>query len=308
MFENSNNKQEGDTVGKYRISGSTFRRCTANKGGAIYLDDAQYITIQDSYFYYNSALNNTDDTIQGIGGCVQYYCDISTQDCDLTFDGVNTFENNYADVRGGAINWEVMEPNIDETYMDFEGNRAIRYGDNIACYASGLIQLTEEEYYFHLYRIGLYDYGPYRDPPEQEDLPYFSTLLEEEDEEGTRRLFFEKRRMAADDGYEEIQSGGVVPNLYLAHVDKYNQIVGSDFDSRVRVEVDSFYEQTEAAQEYNALLEGQTQYATLGGVVIVKDLQLTGTPTETYGVSFISDGIDTTLPANVEFLAEINAT
>lgn len=129
--------------------------------------------------------------------------------------------DNFADVRGGAINWEVNEPSIDLNWMHFEGNFAARYGHNIACYASGLIQLTEEEYYYHLYIIGLYDYGPYRDPPNPSDLPYFSTLLEDEDEDG-RRLFFEQRRLDAEEGLDEIRSGGVVPNVYLAHVDKYN--------------------------------------------------------------------------------------
>jgi hypothetical protein len=37
-------------------------------------------------------------------------------------------------------------------------------------------------------------------------------------------------------------------------------------------------------------------------VVKVADLVLTGSPTETYGVSFISDGIDVDLPANEEIL------
>lgn len=123
---------------------------------------------------------------------MQYYCNVEDPDCDLTFYGENTFKDNYSAVRGGAINWEVNEPDLDLDWMVFEGNYAERYGHNIACYASGLIQLTEEEYYYHLYLIGLFDYGPYRDPPNPEDLPYFSTLLEKDDEdEDTRRLFFE---------------------------------------------------------------------------------------------------------------------
>jgi len=70
FFENSNNKQAADGPGKYEIKGSIFKRCTAYQGGAVYLDDAQYTNIEDSYFYENKAINNTDDTIQGIGGSV----------------------------------------------------------------------------------------------------------------------------------------------------------------------------------------------------------------------------------------------
>lgn len=57
-------------------------------------------------------------------------------DCDLTFTENNTFTDNYAEVRGGVLNWEVNEPDLDLDYMLFEGNYAERYGNNIACYAS----------------------------------------------------------------------------------------------------------------------------------------------------------------------------
>jgi len=35
----------------------------------------------------------------------------------------------------------------------------------------------------------------------------------------------ERRNLAAQEGLDFIQSGGTVPTFYLAHVDKYNQIV-----------------------------------------------------------------------------------
>jgi len=63
FFENSNNKLEDDTYGKYVIKDSIFRRCEANQGGAIFLDDAQYVKIEGSYFYENKAMNNTDDSV-----------------------------------------------------------------------------------------------------------------------------------------------------------------------------------------------------------------------------------------------------
>jgi len=63
LFENSNNKLDTDTHGKYEVTGSIFRRCGAFQGGAIYLDDAQYVNIESSYFYENRAMNNTDDSV-----------------------------------------------------------------------------------------------------------------------------------------------------------------------------------------------------------------------------------------------------
>lgn len=74
------------------------------------------------------------------------------------------------------------------------------------------------------------------------------------------------------------------------------------------VEIDNDYELTEDAQAYSAILEGRTQYPTLGGVVIVEDLVLTGTPNQEYSVSFSSDGIKTDLPANQEIMISTNST
>jgi hypothetical protein len=233
LFENSNNRQEDDTEGKYKVVGNTFKYCSAANGGAIYLDNAQWVTIVDNTFTNNTALsdNSTNPEISGEGGSIFYFCDMSAQNCTVTFENTNTFEYGYADVRGGAINWEVMEPLI-EGDMVFTNNTAIRYGDNIACYASGLIQLTEAEYYYHLYRIGVYEYGEDEAIPDIETMPYFSELLlvpdevaeEDSDTDGRRRLTSKtfRRTLEAEEGLDEIQSGGVVPTFYLAHVDKYN--------------------------------------------------------------------------------------
>lgn len=103
-------------------------------------------------------------------------------------------------------------------------------------------------------------------------MPYFSSILLDDEEEETddseedggserRRLWTKspvKRNLEAQEGLDYIQSGGVVPTFYLAHVDKYNQIVGSDFSSRVSVEIDDDYELTDGAQNYPPILEGQT--------------------------------------------------
>lgn len=74
------------------------------------------------------------------------------------------------------------------------------------------------------------------------------------------------------------------------------------------VEIDQNYDLTDEAKEYSAILEGRTQYPTLGGVVIVEDLVLTGTPNQEYSVSFSSDGIKADLPANKELLLSTNLT
>lgn len=83
MFENSNNKMESDKAGKYQIINTRFEKCEAHQGGAVYLDDAQFINIEDCYFNKNRVTNSSDGTLEGIGGCVQYYCNVEDPQCDL---------------------------------------------------------------------------------------------------------------------------------------------------------------------------------------------------------------------------------
>lgn len=48
--------------------------------------------------------------------------------------GDTRFKLNKADRRGGALHWDVLEPNITDSVL-FEENKAHHYGDEISCFA-----------------------------------------------------------------------------------------------------------------------------------------------------------------------------
>lgn len=55
----------------------------------------------------------------------------------------------------------------------------------------------------------------------------------------------------------EQRSGGDIPEFYLAHVDKYGQIVGDDMSSKLRISVDSAsYLRDSNTLSYIPVLEG----------------------------------------------------
>ena len=82
--------------------------------------------------------------------------------------------------------------------------------------------------------------------------------------------------------------------MILAHLDPYNQIVGSDSSSIVRAIVDT----SAKSGTYPPVVEGTSQFQAVGGVVIVEGLALTGTPGYNFSITFVTDGIDSTKPAN----------
>lgn len=104
------------------------------------------------------------------------------------------------------------------------------------------------------------------------------------------------------------QSGGTIPDTYLAHIDQYNQIVGSDFTSKVRVSVDATSNLDPKANVYPPIIEGNSQFTAVGGVVKVTGISFAATPGYTYSISFSTDGIDTTKKSNKDYLTSIGTT
>jgi hypothetical protein len=96
------------------------------------------MVITDSVFNKLRAINRTSDKKtdlpSGIAGAINYICDINDPKCSLTIDGTTIFSNNYAAVKGGAINWNFLEPDFGKK-IKFLNNKAGWYGDNIAAYA-----------------------------------------------------------------------------------------------------------------------------------------------------------------------------
>ena len=93
----------------------------------------------------------------------------------------------------------------------------------------------------------------------------------------------------------------------MAHVDQYDQIVGDDFTSKVRVQVDATYTANPKAK-YSPILEGTSQFTSIAGVVQVSDVSFAASPGYTYRVSFSTDGIEQTKVSNVAYKAKMNIT
>jgi hypothetical protein len=105
-----------DLKEKYIIRKSTFENIDAYVGGGLYLDHPQSMIITDCVFNKLRALNRTSDKKtdlpSGIAGAIDYICDVNDPLSSLKIDGVTSFTNNYAAVKGGAINWNYVEPDF----------------------------------------------------------------------------------------------------------------------------------------------------------------------------------------------------
>lgn len=108
----------------------------------------------------------------------------------------------------------MLEPIFENTTGDsndtmFINNSAGEYGNDIACFAERLEVVNSTVYDDMMIKLGLMNN---------------STL---------RALYEASTNVSAQ------RSGGNIPTTYVAHVDKYGQIVGSDFTSIVRVSVNA---------------------------------------------------------------------
>ena len=84
ITESENNKKDSDNSTKYRISKSEFRNGNAHVGGALYLNNIQYMQISNSTFDNFTVTNTSIDSIKhlgGSGGAIYYTCDSSYLDC-----------------------------------------------------------------------------------------------------------------------------------------------------------------------------------------------------------------------------------
>lgn len=78
--------------------------------------------------------------------------------------------------------------------------------------------------------------------------------------------------------------------------------MGSDFSSKVRVSVDSNSNLDPKANVYPPIIEGNSQFTSVGGVVKVTGISFAATPGYTYSISFSTDGIDSTKKSNKDYM------
>jgi len=94
-------------------------------------------------------------------------------------------------------------------------------------------------------------------------------------------------------------SGGQIPVLYIALVDKYGNIVGNDISSKLTVRVDiTFNDDIPESLVYDPVLTGNSSFGAVGGVFNASDISFTGSPGYNYKIIFETDGILNTKKSN----------
>ncbi|CDW84862.1 UNKNOWN [Stylonychia lemnae] len=293
LVESEFNKDSNSIMSKqkYQIINSTFESCFAQIGGAIYALNTESLIISGSNFLYNRAEQFKTSIYQldlaGSGGAIYMTCNSQELNCLFKFQGNNKFTRNSAIIRGGAIYWDELEPEYFIENMIFSENQATQYGDNIACFSQKLGVIDRDLYKKQMLKLGLVSLDDF-------DFRLLNTISDNNN-----------ASISYDYSLNSQRSGGEVPVLYMALIDKYGQIVGSDFKSKVRIQI-----QTEGldanASKYSPIIEGSTDFIATGGIAVIQDINIVGTPGSSYQMIVTTDGIDLNKKANKEQLAKTN--
>ena len=94
--------------------------------------------------------------------------------------------------------------------------------------------------------------------------------------------------------------------MYIAITDTYGQIVSTYQNSKLTVSIVSSYLSNPKASEYSPTISGNTNFYSENGIFNISGLTFTGTPGQSYSVTFQSNAIDETKPANSAYLQQLN--
>ena len=249
----------------WNITSSNFTSNSASFGGAVYVDDVDFVRFTSCKFTSNTAviLNN-----QGGDGAGLYYAatDTITQ---VVFETGNEFTSNSAGSSGGGIFWNYNTPkNLSQ--VTFTSNTASKYGNNYGCFAQVLKSINSTQY-----------------SSQTSSRRFLGTLS------GTTSLTLSSQ-----------QSGGSLGDIYLALVDEFDQIVGSDSSSTVTIAISG----THTGATYTPTITGTTSLTFSNGVVNYGDLTFTAEPGSNYSLTFTTTGIDATKPSNAAYLTANSQT
>jgi len=270
----------GTSEPTYEIRDSYIFGCEAYLGGGIYLNNPEYMKILNTLFEWNKAENNTEMDSSGLGGGLYYTC-TAIYDCLVVIHEVNSFVDNYADYAGGGIKWDDLEPDFDNTtiYLD---NYAELYGDDVGAISQNLVSIAVSEY--------------------SSQTAMGSNSSRRLEGKGKWKGRFLETESSTSKILESLQSGNILPNIYIGLADKYGNIVGTDITSKLTVRVDTDFNQAEGALRYSPVLTGNSSFTAVGGVFNASDISFTGSPGFGYKIWFETDGIDNSKPSNEAYL------
>ena len=243
------------------IQSSSFISNTAKFGGAVYVSGVNYVQISNTSFTSNTA---EKDDVGGNGGALYYSS--SDNSSQVVFESEVTFSTNNAQDSGGAVYWDYNPP-INLTAPSYTRNTATLYGNNYGCFAQLLKSITSSEYNSQISTGRRLNNA---------------TLI------GSTSLTLENQ-----------QSGSQLQNIYLALTDEFDQIVGSDSASIVRIGLLGNHEN----DTYTPLLTGTNTMTVSKGVVKFDTIQFTAEPSQFYQLEFSTTGIDSSKPSNANYLS-----
>ena len=247
----------------HEITNVNFISNQALQGGAMHVNGMKSLEISQTKFIYNLAIYNDVYADSGRGAALKFTG--SDPNTKLSLLSEVEFKHNIAESSGGSIYWDYIEPEgiNDPEYIN---NTATQYGNNIACFPQRLIQITS---------------GQYADN---------SRLLLDDSVHGLDSISI------ADQG-----SGHLLPEIYLAYVDQYDQIVGHDSSSSTTLNINI----TDAPDIYTPVLSGTTSLTAANGKFAFIDISFTGEPNMTYNLYFETTGIDPNKQSNQKYLTDL---
>eukprot|EP00347_Sterkiella_histriomuscorum_P010794 403374896 len=187
----------------------------------------------------------------------------------------------------------------------FINNTAGQYGDIIASFSQRLSIINEKSYYDQLIKQGVIT---------QDDLQRIRRVLYKAEDNFRRRYLKDVNQyeLSQIDQLEtilsEFRSGGSINTTYMALVDKYGQIVGSDYSSVVRVFVNSTYNQNSLANVYPPVVEGTNSFNVQAGVVKLENIMFYSTPGYNQSIIILNDGINLKKESNIQLMNFLNKT
>eukprot|EP00347_Sterkiella_histriomuscorum_P016375 403353429 len=301
---------------KYKITNSTFANCSSSNGGAVYLQNPQSLLIQNTTFFNNSALKLDNVGNTGNGGAIFYTCVDYKGLCSVQISDNTKFVLNQASIQGGAIYWNEKEPIINQTILMqslthlqaeslmFTNNSAGQYGDNVASFPQRLAVINESVYNNQLIQQGVITH---------DDLQRMRRQLQQQSQDKVRNLgdvnnYQQSQIDQLETILSQFRSGGSINTTYLAIVDKYGQIIGSDYSSIVRVFVNSTYNSNPQANIYPPIVEGTNTFNAQAGVVKLENVMFYSTPGYNQSIVILNDGINLKKESNINLMNQLNKT
>ena len=249
---------------QFYMNSLNISNCTAENGGAMFIDGVANISLENSILDGNKAYSTRSN--KGYGGGIYYSAD--SEDQIFKIDSTVSFLNNYASKTGGALYYDTFKFSSIGS-ATFENNSAT-YGNDLGSFpiSVGLITspdpLLIEEY------VKLVD--PYFDYISEDEFLVFTNTSNE-------------RLLATSQQYTFISGEIMFPPLVFAAYDDSNGMVGSDNSSVLSVVPDPNFDWNGS---YPIFLKGSS-FVAYKGYYIIYPFSVSFRPNSSLSLQFVGE-------------------